>query len=266
MVLTVGVLALQGGFSEHLVSLRKAATHLNRDVNCIEVRTPEQLSTCDALIVPGGESTTLSLVAQQSGLLQPLREFVKVKKRPTWGTCAGLIFLSEEASSTKRGGQELVGGLDVRVHRNHFGRQKESFITDLDLAFLKDSSATDKSSPFPAVFIRAPVVDKLLAQEVEDKSAQRQEVENGELPAPAVEVSQTEKPAVEVLAILPGRHASNKAAIAGVDASISPKGDGDIVALRQGNVFGTSFHPELTGDVRIHIWWLQQVEQASMPE
>lgn len=77
MVLTIGVLALQGGFSEHLVSLRRAAVHLNRDVDCVEVRTPGQLSACDALVIPGGESTTLSLVAQQSGLLQPLRDFVK---------------------------------------------------------------------------------------------------------------------------------------------------------------------------------------------
>ncbi|KAK9783782.1 putative Glutamine amidotransferase [Seiridium cardinale] len=265
MVLTVGVLALQGGFSEHLVSLRRAATHLHHDVNCIEVRTPEQLSTCDALIVPGGESTTLSLVAQQSGLLQPLRDFVKTKRKPTWGTCAGLIFLSKEASATKRGGQELVGGLDVRVHRNHFGRQKESFVADLDLAFLKDSSASDKSSPFPAVFIRAPVVDKLLTEEVEDKSAQSQNIGNEELPSPAIQRSQGDKATVEVLAVLPGRHASNKAALNGTDALVSPKGDGDIIALRQANVFGTSFHPELTDDVRIHIWWLQQVLQATTP-
>jgi pyridoxal 5'-phosphate synthase pdxT subunit len=77
MAHTVGVLALQGGFAEHLTSLQKAAAQLNRNVNCIEVRTPEQLSICDALVIPGGESTTLSLVAFQSGLLEPLREFVK---------------------------------------------------------------------------------------------------------------------------------------------------------------------------------------------
>lgn len=152
-----------------------------------------------------------------------------------------------------------MGGLDVKVHRNHFGRQKESFITDLDLAFLEDSAASDKSSPFPAVFIRAPVVDSLLTKAVEDKSAQSQGVEDGEVSAPSVEATHADTPAVEVLAILPGRHASNKAALSGEGASVSPKGDGDIVALRQGNVFGTSFHPELTDDIRIHIWWLQQV-------
>lgn len=267
MVLKVGVLALQGGFAEHLVSLRRAAAHLQRgDVECIEVRTPQELSTCDALVVPGGESTTISLIAQEFGLLEPLRDFVKQKRKPTWGTCAGLIFLCEEATSTKRGGQELVGGLDVRVHRNHFGRQKESFVTDLDLAFLKDSSVTDKSSPFPAVFIRAPVVDKLLTDNVEDKSAQDHDAKApGISPANGASEAQLPKVPVEVLAILPGRHASNKAALTGEDVSVQPKGDGDIVALRQANVFGTSFHPELTDDIRVHVWWLQQVFQATTP-
>ncbi|KAL7629775.1 Senecionine N-oxygenase [Parahypoxylon ruwenzoriense] len=245
---TVGVLALQGGFAEHLTSLRKAAAHIpSPDLfGFVEVRTPDQLARCDALVIPGGESTTLSLVAAQSGLLEPLRQFVKVSKKPTWGTCAGLIFLSEEASATKRGGQELVGGLDVKVHRNHFGRQIESFVTDLDLPFLSQKVDGVKVIPFPAVFIRAPVVDQLLVSD---------EGEN---------IIQTPKEKVEVLAILPGRHASNqKAAVAAaVDEGARPlstKGAGDIVALRQGNVFGTSFHPELTDDVRIHVWWLAQI-------
>ncbi|ORY59670.1 class I glutamine amidotransferase-like protein [Pseudomassariella vexata] len=266
MALTVGVLALQGGFAEHLSCLRKAAAHLEVKFNMVEVRTPEQLATCHALVIPGGESTTLSLLATQSGLLGPLRDFVKVKRKPTWGTCAGLIMLSEEASSAKRGGQELIGGLDVRVHRNHFGRQKESFVTDLNLAFLAES-LTDamRAPPFPCVFIRAPVVDKLLADNVEETSP-----ENGadfqSLPSPATNnqtLAQGSK--IEVLGILLGRHASNKAAAAAETArSVSTKGDGDIVALRQGNVFGTSFHPELTEDIRIHLWWLEQVVHASM--
>ncbi|KAI1857495.1 hypothetical protein JX265_011230 [Neoarthrinium moseri] len=263
MALSVGVLALQGGFSEHLHSLRRAAADLNRHVNCIEVRTPEQLSACDALVIPGGESTTLSLVAVQSNLLEPLREFVKVKRKPTWGTCAGLIFLSEEASSTKRGGQELVGGLDVRVHRNHFGRQRESFVTDLELAFLEATPSSSKPPPFPAVFIRAPVVDKLLTDEVEDRSAQNHVATETGLPSPVVKSRAAKNAKVEVLAVLPGRHASNEAAAIGDISAVAPKGDGDIVALRQGNVFGTSFHPELTDDVRIHTWWLQQVLQAT---
>ncbi|KAI0131792.1 glutamine amidotransferase [Xylariales sp. AK1849] len=256
---TVGVLALQGGFAEHLTSLQRAAAHLGDKFTFVEVRTPDQLSRCDALVIPGGESTTLSLVADQSGLLEPLREFVKLKKKPTWGTCAGLIFLSEAASATKRGGQELIGGLDVRVHRNHFGRQKESFVTDLDLGFLDESTSASKAAPFPAVFIRAPVVDRLLANDVEAKSAQGNQVDDTAIPSLVLEhrLSQTAK--VEVLAILPGRHASNKAAVLGDAAPISPRGDGDVVALRQGNVFGTSFHPELTEDIRLHVWWLKQV-------
>jgi pyridoxal 5'-phosphate synthase pdxT subunit len=184
---------------------------------------------------------------------------LRVQRKPTWGTCAGLIFLSEAASATKRGGQELVGGLDVRVHRNHFGRQKESFVTDLELAFLEDPRQPSKAAPFPAVFIRAPVVDMLLIKEVEDKTALNSVPADMALPSPAVGDTPAQSAKVEVLAVLPGRHASPKAALAGGDtSSVSPKGDGDIVALRQGNVFGTSFHPELTDDVRIHIWWLDQ--------
>ncbi|KAI0508705.1 PdxT/SNO family [Xylaria bambusicola] len=226
---TIGVLALQGGFAEHLVLLKRAADHLSAGarqpaIDLTEVRTPEQLATCDALILPGGESTTLSLVAAQSGLLEPLRDFVKVSKKPVWGTCAGLILLCEEASATKRGGQELIGGLDVKVHRNHFGRQLQSFVHDVDLPFLKQEDSTEKQTPFPAVFIRAPVVDKMLEQQQQ---------------------TDTPRPAIEILARYPST------------------GEGDnIVALRQGNVFGTSFHPELTDDVRIHVWWLNQVIKA----
>lgn len=176
-----------------------------------------------------------------------------------------MIFLSEEASATKKGGQDLVGGLDVRVHRNHFGRQRESFVTDMDLAFLDSSGPDGKAAPFPAVFIRAPVVDRLLTDYVEDKCAEHRSVEDTEPRSSAVERQSSQAAKVEVLAILPGRHASNKTAADGHVASVSPRGDGDIVALRQGNVFGTSFHPELTDDIRIHIWWLQQVLQASKP-
>ena len=173
-----------------------------------------------------------------------------MRRKPTWGTCAGLILLSEEASSAKKGGQELIGGLDVRVHRNHFGRQRESFVTDLPLAFL---AATGNDAPFPAVFIRAPVVDKLLTDRVEDLAH-----ETNVPPQPPREEASSR---VEVLATLTGRHASNKAAAGGSLGPVDPEGAGDIVALRQGNVFGTSFHPELTDDSRIHVWWLQQLLQ-----
>ncbi|PHH88546.1 hypothetical protein CDD83_7413 [Cordyceps sp. RAO-2017] len=222
--LTVGVLALQGGFAEH-VKLLRAAADLVRPrpaLETVEVRTPAELARCDGLIIPGGESTTISLVAAQSGLLEPLRDFVKVQRKPVWGTCAGLILLSEQANATKKGGQELIGGLGVRVHRNHFGRQIESFEAELDLPFLPDGSA-----PFPGVFIRAPVVEELLPG------------------AP-----------VAVLATLPGRLDRMRP---GVSQASARGADADIVAVRQGNVFGTSFHPELTPDPRIHAWWLQEM-------
>ncbi|POR34290.1 Putative pyridoxal 5'-phosphate synthase subunit PDX2 [Tolypocladium paradoxum] len=193
-------------------------------VEAVEVRTAAELARCDALIIPGGESTTISLVAAQSGLLEPLREFVKVLKKPTWGTCAGLILLSEQANATKKGGQDLIGGLGVRVHRNHFGRQIESFEAGLELPFLGDAA------PFPGVFIRAPVVEEVLS-------------------------GAGEEGAVAVLAKLPGRLHMK----AGVSQADTKDDSGDIIAVRQGNVLGMSFHPELTTDSRIHVWWLREI-------
>ncbi|KAK7957850.1 pyridoxine [Apiospora saccharicola] len=265
---TIGVLAFQGGVIEHMNSLKKAAATLQKDVTVIEVRSSEELESCDAgLIIPGGESTHLSRAARECGLLEPLREYVKVKRRQVWGTCAGLIMLSEEASAVKQDGQELIGGLDVRVHRNHFGRQNESFMTDLDLAFLRSSSSSNSnggaaasanesssSLPFPAMFIRAPVVDKLLTAQAHDAEASPQQD-----PAEQQQLTKNKTPLVEVLAVLPGRHASNKKAAAEELGPVASEGAGDIIALRQGNVFGTSFHPELTDDIRIHVWWLEQI-------
>ncbi|KAK3943361.1 PdxT/SNO family [Diplogelasinospora grovesii] len=237
MALTVGVLALQGGVIEHLSLLRKAADYLtstgatqlkSNDFEFIEVRTKEQLSRCDALIIPGGESTTMGIVAARLGLLEPLRQFVKVENKPVWGTCAGLVMLAETASATKQGGQELVGGLDVRVLRNRFGTQIDSFVADLKLPFLGE-----EETPFRGVFIRAPVVEEIMAS---------QEAAEGVK-------SKSEDP-VEVLATVPAGKAEKAAA------------SEDIVAVRQRNVFGTSFHPELTQDIRIHVWWLKQVLNA----
>ncbi|KAJ9150721.1 SNO glutamine amidotransferase [Pleurostoma richardsiae] len=264
MVITVGVLALQGGFHEHIQLLRKASEHLatsgasKEQIDLIEVRTPEELSRCDALIIPGGESTTIALIAAQSGLLEPLRSFVKVERKPTWGTCAGLILLAEEANATKKGGQELIGGLDVRVHRNHFGRQIESFVADVELPFLGDDAETPSSAaPFPAVFIRAPVVEQLLPH---TRLASGQA--GGEAHVPNAETEH--KSEVEVLAVVPGRTKRVKGGLGSDESSSAGDGDvNDIVAVRQGNILGTSFHPELTNDVRIHVWWLQQVLKSA---
>ncbi|KAL8645291.1 MAG: hypothetical protein Q9210_006790, partial [Variospora velana] len=276
--ITVGVLALQGAFFEHTKLLKQAATQLQAENEArwvfIEVRTVEQLDRCDALIIPGGESTTVSLVAARSNLLEPLRDFVKyafaklgsgdvltVHRKPTWGTCAGLILLAESANRTKKGGQDLIGGLDVRVNRNYFGRQTESFEADLDLPFLSDAAAS-KPEPFRGVFIRAPVVEKILVPGSGRQQQQKEEASRNEtVIAPSRDHTDgldAPKP-VEVMAILPGRsrRLAEKFEEAELDEEI-----GDIIAVRQRNVFGTSFHPELTPDARIHGWWLRQVLDA----
>lgn len=263
MVVTIGVLAIQGAFLEHLTLLKKASTQLDKhnvEFRFIEVRTSTELCQCDALIIPGGESTTISLVAARTDLLESLRGFVKVERKPVWGTCAGLILLAEAANSIKKGGQELIGGLDVRVNRNHFGRQIESFQTDVDLPFLQQVDVPSRS--FPGVFIRAPVVEKILPN-MEGVQTGEQEMPDSVV-APSKQVRDEKAQAatsqvVEVMAVLPGR--MRRAAEKGAEIAASDEA-GDIIAVRQGNVFGTSFHPELTGDSRMHIWWLQQVLAA----
>lgn len=263
MAITIGVLALQGAFLEHITLLRKAAATLAgapTDFDFVEVRTSHELSRCDALIIPGGESTTISLVAARTGLLEALRDFVKVERKPVWGTCAGLVLLAEAANSTKKGGQELIGGLDVRVNRNHFGRQIESFQSELHLPFLAQIDGSKK--PFPGIFIRAPIVEKVL-DNVEGIQVDEQKVPNSVVaPSKSAKDERADAAArrhVDVMAVLPGRmkRAAEKGAeIAGTEEA------GDIVAVQQGNVFGTSFHPELTDDARVHVWWLQQVMAA----
>lgn len=265
MKLTVGVLALQGAFFEHLKLLQYAAERLKFsdkslcvDFDFIGVRNEEQLSRCDALIIPGGESTTISFVAAQSKLLEPLRDFVKVQRKPTWGTCAGLILLAEAANQTKKGGQELIGGLDVRVNRNHFGRQVESFQADIDLPFLGEWDG-QKPEPYPGVFIRAPIVEKLLPQ-VLGEQVDELEV-GGTVLAPSKQTGKVVAKPVQVMGILPGRL---KKAEEQVGANVAAsQAVGDIIAVKQGNVFGTSFHPELTTDTRIHSWWLREVIDAA---
>ncbi|KAF1970687.1 SNO glutamine amidotransferase [Bimuria novae-zelandiae CBS 107.79] len=265
---TVGVLALQGAFSEHVQLLRSAAHSLKlkgapaQSVkwNFIEVRTPDELARCDGLILPGGESTTISMVAARSGLLEPLRDFVKVLRKPTWGTCAGLILLAESANRTKKGGQDLIGGLDVRVNRNHFGRQVESFQASLQLSFLGDSTDKTANDPYRCVFIRAPVVEKILPHKdgVQTEEESREATIVAPSKIPANEVAEKEiKSEVEVMATLPTQTPTLQE-----NQEHKHPGTEDIIAVRQGNVFGISFHPELTADARIHVWWLQEVLEA----
>ncbi|CCU81667.1 pyridoxine [Blumeria hordei DH14] len=252
--LTVGVLALQGAFSEHFTLLRQAACNLTTPCSWTfrEVRTEPDLAVCDALILPGGESTTMALVAQRSGLLEPLRHFVKIAHKPTWGTCAGLILLADAVVRSREGGQDLIGGLHVQAARNHFGRQTESFEADLHLPFLAANSPPDASTeaapattaPFRAIFIRAPIVEKVLPIPT-DAHLHASEA-TPEIP-------------VRILAVLPRREAGTSP-----EPTMPPSSseNGDIIAVQQANIFATSFHPELTGDARIHEWWLEQVVQA----
>ncbi|MCW2608507.1 MAG: glutamine amidotransferase [Frankiales bacterium] len=180
----VGVLALQGDVREHARALVEAGAVP------VEVRRPEELAGLQGLVVPGGESTTIGRLLTVFELLEPLRQAV-AGGLPTYGSCAGMILLADEVTGG-RPGQPLLGGLDVTVRRNAFGRQVDSFESDLDVVGLPE--------PVHAVFIRAPWVER-----------------TGD--------------AVEVLAREPGGHP---------------------VAVRQGHLLATSFHPELTGDARVH--------------
>lgn len=189
----VGVLALQGAFIEHEQMLESLGAE------AIEVRLPEQLETLDALIIPGGESTTIGKLAVTFGLVEPLRKFAQEK--PVWGTCAGMIFLAKDIGRD----QPILGVMDIQVNRNAFGRQVDSFETDLDIKGIGDE-------PFHAVFIRAPLVTGV-----------------------------NEKAGVEIL---------------------SRMDDGGIVAVRQNHLLATAFHPELTGDSRMHQLFLDMVHSS----
>lgn len=148
--LRVGVLALQGSFREHMSLLQRVP-----GVQAIEVRTKEELSSVAGLIIPGGESTTMALVAERWGLIPELRAFAKQGKA-IWGTCAGMIFLAERAEGQKEGGQALLGGLDITVSRNFFGAQINSFETQLPAP--EEVTTHGGDDKFRAVFIRAPAV------------------------------------------------------------------------------------------------------------
>jgi pyridoxal 5'-phosphate synthase pdxT subunit len=135
----IGVLALQGAFIEH----QKMIESLGAEA--VQVRLPEQLEGLDGLIIPGGESTTIGKLATQYGLIEPLRQFAQTK--PTWGTCAGMIFLAKDIGIDR---QPILGLMDIKVNRNAFGRQIDSFEAALPIQGIGDE-------PFHAVFIRAPI-------------------------------------------------------------------------------------------------------------
>lgn len=143
----IGVLALQGDFAEHIVMLKSLG------VEAVEVRLAEQLDDLDGLIIPGGESTTIGKLASDFGLMEPLQKFGQ--RHAIWGTCAGAIFLSRDVSRE----QPLLGLMDIKVARNAFGRQVDSFEADLDISELK--LATGTKEVFHAVFIRAPIIESV---------------------------------------------------------------------------------------------------------
>jgi pyridoxal 5'-phosphate synthase pdxT subunit len=146
--MNIGVLALQGAFIEHVHALNRLG------VTASEVRLPHQLENLDGLIIPGGESTTIGKLAVEWGLMEPLRDFGK--SNAIWGTCAGAIFLSKDA----RRDQPLLGLMDITVQRNAFGRQAESFETELDVAALS-KNGNGHVKPFHAIFIRAPLIEEV---------------------------------------------------------------------------------------------------------
>jgi pyridoxal 5'-phosphate synthase pdxT subunit len=143
----IGVLALQGDFAEHIAMLKRLK------VDAAEVRLPDELKGLDGLIIPGGESTTIGKLAVAYNLMEPLKLFGQ--RHAIWGTCAGAIFLSKDVSRD----QPLLGLMDIKVQRNAFGRQIDSFETDLNVPELKQATGTKED--YHAVFIRAPIIESV---------------------------------------------------------------------------------------------------------
>jgi 5'-phosphate synthase pdxT subunit len=192
----VGVLALQGDVREHIDSL------LTCEVEAVPVRRASEIESIDALVLPGGESTTIAQLAEVFGIFDLLKNKIN-NGMPVYGSCAGMILLADQILDAKQG-QKSFGGLDITVRRNAFGRQVDSF--ESDIAFDDGSDQLIR-----AVFIRAPWVEK---------------------------VSDT----VQVLASI----------------------DSHPVAVRSKTALATSFHPEITGDNRIHRYFIEQVARPAL--
>jgi 5'-phosphate synthase pdxT subunit len=188
----VGVLALQGDVVEHVAALERAGATVTT------VKTPDELSRVGGLVIPGGESTTVMKLLDRFGLARPIVERAR-DGMPVWGTCMGMIVTAHDVAGLQQATLDLI---DITVRRNAFGRQNESAEVELAIPVLG-------SKPFPAVFIRAPWIERM-------------------------------GPSVELLA----------------------SRDGHGVMVRANNVLGTSFHPELTGDPRVHAYFLKMVGAA----
>ncbi|MFJ6131394.1 pyridoxal 5'-phosphate synthase glutaminase subunit PdxT [Janibacter terrae] len=195
----IGVLAVQGDVREHLAALAGAGAQT------LAVRRREELASVDALVLPGGESTTIDKLTRIFDLRDPLRSRI-AEGMPVYGSCAGMILLADRILDGHRD-QQTLGGIDITVRRNAFGRQVDSYETDLDVVGVD-------GGPVRAVFIRAPWVEEA-------------------------------GPGVEVL------------------ASVEAKGETHPVVVRQGRLLATSFHPEVTGDHRVHRLFVQMVHGSA---
>ncbi len=195
----IGVLALQGDFREHIAALDS----LQVEIEIIAVRHASEIVEIDALVIPGGESTTIAKLARSFGLFASIQDRI-ASGMPIYGSCAGMILLADRLIDAAKG-QETFGGIDMTVRRNAFGRQIDSFEMDIDFAGVVGGTVK-------GVFIRAPWVDEI-------------------------------GPDVEVL------------------ATVMQDGLAHPVAVRQGNLLATSFHPEISGDNRVHRYFVQQVYQ-----
>ena len=203
MSLNVGILAIQGDVEENLISTKKAFEELGIEGNVHQVKTADDISKLDGLIIPGGESTTIGQLSLVNSSLKVMKEKIE-RGMPILGICAGMILLSKTADDRVMGktNQPLLELLDVKIERNSFGRQRESFEADISM----DSINIPK---FQGVFIRAPSVSEI-SSDVEPLS----------------------------------------------------KFNEKIVAVKKGNIIGTSFHPELTKDVSLHKYFVNLVKQS----
>jgi len=201
--LNIGILSIQGDVAENVASTEAALKELDTKGNVIQVKTPEQISKLDGLIIPGGESTTMGQLSLVNGSLKHIKEKIE-SGMPVFGICAGLILLSKNAKDRVIGdtNQPLLNLLDVKVERNSFGRQRDSFEVKISLEPLNISS-------FNGVFIRAPSISEV-----------------------------------------------------GHDVQVISKCNEKIVAVKQGNIIATSFHPELTTDISLHKYFVKIIQQS----
>lgn len=250
----VGVLALQGSYHEHISHLNNLFMDLKNDDNykskyifeTREIKNINDLNNLNGLIIPGGESTAISILLQRNELLEPIRKLIQIDKLPCWGTCAGLILLCNKITNTKVNLNGInteqsmkyrsIGGLDVEIERNSFGRQIDSFNNDY---ILKSFCGDLKNENFNCIFIRAPVIKNILQPYLGN---QLEPDKNGNVVYAKKLNKNWDRETPKILLTI---NQNSK--------------DELIVAIKQENILGTSFHPELvTGDYRMHKWFIDE--------